>query len=808
MVSPNPDVLRIRPARDLPKYLQGARASRRRMVDQQNTLQLEERIRQRTAALQRANEALKSEIAERKQVEAALQYRVAFEGLITRISSHFINAPLEEVDSGISRALATLGEFVDVDRSYLFLYSSDGRFMDNTHEWCRPDIAPQIDYLQHIHTEHLAWSNEILRQGEVLHIPRVSDLPPEAAAERVEFERQGNRSIIAVPMVYRGRTIGFLGFDSVLSEKTWSEDSITLLKIVGEIFVNALEHKRAQAIQAGLRQFLELLATGGTFHETLRALVQAIEEQSPGMLGLILLLDEDGRQLHVGAANRLPQKYLDSIEGLEIGPEVGSCGTASYLKQRVIVEDIATDPRWDGLRELAVEYGLGACWSEPVVDTSGQVLGTFAMYYRQKRSPTEAELRTIETAAHLVGVAIEQKQAREALQAAYQTLEDRVARRTEEIEQRNRELEALYRADEELYRHLDIDQVLRTLVDVAVDLLQADKSAIMVWDDDQTHLIVQAEHGFGKETLLPGVLSAKNTLAGHVAATGAPAIVEDTLTDDRVARHITDPESIRSFMHVPIQIGDQIYGVYNVDYLEPRAFGEQEQRLFMALAHRAALAIQNARLYEQAQYAAAAEERNRLARELHDAVTQTLFSASLIADVLPRIWKRNPEAGQAQLAELRELTRGALAEMRTLLLELRPATLTEVSLEELLRQLTDATIGRSRLKIDLKIEGEPALPPDVQVALYRIAQESLNNIAKHAEANRAQIHLRVTATTVELRITDDGRGFDARNVPISSLGLGIMRERAARIGAAVDIQSQLGAGTTVTAIWPVTPNAA
>jgi GAF domain-containing protein len=234
-------------------------------------------------------------------------------------------------------------------------------------------------------------------------------------------------------MVYRGSLMGFVGLDAVRHEMAWAEDSIALLRLVGEIFANALEHKRAQAIQAGQRQFLELLATGGDFSDTLHTLVRIIEEQWPCMLGLVLLLDEDGRHLQVGAAVSLPEDYVQSIEGLEIGPLVGSCGTACYRRERVIVEDILTDPRWDGLRHLAVKHRLRACWSEPVFAAAGQVVGTFAMYYRRPRAPTAAELRVIETAAHLVGIAIEHKRTQEALQAAYQTLEQRIGERTREL---------------------------------------------------------------------------------------------------------------------------------------------------------------------------------------------------------------------------------------------------------------------------------------------------------------------------------------------------------------------------------------
>jgi len=117
--------------------------------------------------------------------------------------------------------------------------------------------------------------------------------------ERAECEREGIQSIILVPLTYRGTLAGFLGFDSVRSERSWGEDTIALLKIAAGIIINALEHKRAQAIQAGQRQFLELLATGSDFSETLHTLVRLIEDQWPGMLGLILLLDEDGKHLHI-----------------------------------------------------------------------------------------------------------------------------------------------------------------------------------------------------------------------------------------------------------------------------------------------------------------------------------------------------------------------------------------------------------------------------------------------------------------------------------------------------------------------------
>ena len=213
------------------------------------------------------------------------------------------------------------------------------------------------------------------------------------------------------------------------------------------------------------------------------------------------------------------------------------------------------------------------------------------------------------------------------------------------------------------------------------------------------------------------------------------------------------------------------------------------------------MAIENAQLYEQAQFAATVEERQRLARELHDAVTQTLFSSSLIADVLPRLWERNQEEGRRRLEELRQLTRGALAEMRTLLLELRPAALVEVELGDLLRQLSEAFTGRSRIPIQLEIDGGIQIPPDVKVGLYRIAQEALNNIFKHASASKVILSLRSQPEGPELSIEDDGRGFDMSVVSSDHLGLKIMNERSKEIGVELTIDSQPGAGTKIIVLF-------
>ncbi|MBN1614370.1 MAG: PAS domain-containing protein, partial [Deltaproteobacteria bacterium] len=197
------------------------------------------------------------DITEVKRVQKAMQYRLAFENIVMSISTNFINIGPLEIDGEINRALQTIGEFADMDRAYVFLFSENGQLMDNTHEWCRPGIEPQISKLKGLPVEGFPWWMKKIRHLENIHIPRISDLPSEAAAEKDILQSQEILSLIVVPLAYSGLPIGYLGADSVKMEKVWSEDIINLLRIVGEIFVNALERKRVVLILQGAHDELE-----------------------------------------------------------------------------------------------------------------------------------------------------------------------------------------------------------------------------------------------------------------------------------------------------------------------------------------------------------------------------------------------------------------------------------------------------------------------------------------------------------------------------------------------------------------------
>ncbi|MCB0210794.1 MAG: PAS domain S-box protein [Anaerolineae bacterium] len=285
-------------------------------------------------------------------------------------------------------------------------------------------------------------------------------------------------------------------------------------------------------------------------------------------------------------------------------------------------------------------------------------------------------------------------------------------------------------------------------------------------------------------------------------------------------------EGLRSSLTIPLIMQEQLIGVFFLVDATPHYFTAEHQEIAGEVASQLVIAIQQHRLQEQIrrhaqeleqrvaertaeleeQYRrqAALEERQRLARELHDAVSQSLFSARVIAESLPRLWERNPELVRSSLTDLHRLTRGALAEMRTLLLELRPAALEEVSLGELLQQLTEGIAGRSQVEVTLTVEGQDAVPTEVKIALFRMAQEALNNTIKHARAKQISVKMVSRPDEIRLHISDNGRGFNPADRPSGHLGLQIMAERAEAIGARLQISSRINAGTVVNIVWPNT----
>jgi two-component system nitrate/nitrite sensor histidine kinase NarX len=259
---------------------------------------------------------------------------------------------------------------------------------------------------------------------------------------------------------------------------------------------------------------------------------------------------------------------------------------------------------------------------------------------------------------------------------------------------------------------------------------------------------------------------------------------------------------MRSWMWIPLAVKRRVLGGLGIAHEKMNYFTPHHADLALSVANQAAVTMVNAELYEDAQMLAVMEERQNLARNLHDAINQSLFSAGLIAEVLPRLWEREPEEARRSLEDLRRLTRGALAEMRSLLVELRPSALTDTDLGDLLRLLGNAFTGRTNIPVAVTVTGEGVLPAEVQLGLYRICQEALNNIAKHAKASQVEIRVLHERGNLELHIRDDGCGYDTtEQMPPGHYGLSMMRERAENVGAFLTVISQVGKGTEIAIRW-------
>ena len=378
-------------------------------------------------------------------------------------------------------------------------------------------------------------------------------------------------------------------------------------------------------------------------------------------------------------------------------------------------------------------------------------------------------------------------------------------RARDQAEQRAERIESLQAIAAALSQAMTAEEIARVVVDQGLVALKAANGAVNLLVDDTFEVTYassrrmaedegQAWRSFPANPAFPATEAVK---------TRQPLWLESLEERNERFPAIATLSEIYpgAWAMVPLLVGQEVIGVVGWTFDHNRTFNDEERAFMLALGQQCAQALERARLYEQEKHKAVLEERQRIARDLHDAVSQTLFAANVMAQSLPRLWERQRDTIPRRLEELARLTQGAASEMRVLLLELRPTVLLESKLPDLLGQLVQIAQARKRdIAISLSVEGNGSLPPDVHVTFYRVAQETLNNIVKHSGAVQAMVRLSMNDERAELYIRDDGKGFNLENNP-PGFGLEMMRERAQEIGAALRLTSQAGQGTEVALVW-------
>src|SRR6266498_1418831 len=374
-------------------------------------------------------------------------------------------------------------------------------------------------------------------------------------------------------------------------------------------------------------------------------------------------------------------------------------------------------------------------------------------------------------------------------------LERVVRERTSALEKRNQEIQALYKADERILRNVSLNQVFQTLVDVAVDMLDADRSVVFAWDEKQTKVVPRVSHGFSPETLKVLEFAKGEGVVGQVLATGKPVIIRQIeLNDFRPnVRAALIAEGIRSFIHLPIVVDHKVVGVFNVGFTRPSLIGDDTTRLFSALTHRASISIANMELFEQTKDLAVMEERNRLARDLHDSAKQKAFAALAQLGTARGLLNGHGNSVTLHLNEAENLVTDVIQELTFLVQEIYPIALQEKGLVTTLRDHVFEWENRNDTNIQLITRYERRLPLDVEQALYRVTQEALANVARHSHARRVDVSLVYNGDSVQLSVSDNGCGFDINAK--HGMGLRSIRERVSSIRGTVQIQSAPGHGT-------------
>jgi len=460
----------------------------------------------------------------------------------------------------------------------------------------------------------------------------------------------------------------------------------------------------------------------------------------------------------------------------------------------MVVDDLSQEPRLT--TGLATEEGMGSFMAVPL-KARGRVLGVMTLADPQHHRFTYHDQQLLTSIGNQIGVAIENAQ-----------LHQDVARQLR-IQQR------LNDVAEEITSELELDRILPKVLQIAEDLIGADGGVIALFDPQSNLIHYPYIHNLPGE-LKDVAVPKEEGLAGEVMMTSRPIVVRDYRTYPRAIPAFVEV-GVTNVVGVPIVSGDQSFGTLALASLdEAKDFSDRDVAILSGIGRQAGIAIENARLYENLRFyvqritRAQEDERKRIARELHDETIQMLIVISRRLDVLATLPEQLPETAMRHLETLRELIGHALREVRRFIQDLRPPSLDHLGLVATLEGLT-GDLENDGIATELRVAGETRrLVPEEELVLFRIAQEALNNVRRHAKASRVMVELEFCPSKVRMVVDDNGRGFNAPErmgdlVSSGRLGLVGMHERVRTLGGTLTIQSEPGRGTMVIVDVPVQP---
>jgi signal transduction histidine kinase len=551
--------------------------------------------------------------------------------------------------------------------------------------------------------------------------------------------------------------------------------------------VQAMGSGRVVALMAAISR---ALAEGEGVDATLQGCAEALVRQLGAVFARVWLCRPDD-VLQLRASAGLYTRLDGSHSRIRVGElKIGRIAAERrpHLTNAVLDDPSVDDKAW------ARREGMVAFAGYPLL-VERRTVGVMALFARE---PLSADvLEALAAIADAVAQYVERARAEADLRRAHDLLERRV-------EEGARQLATLLEVGRELASTHELGPLLGSLLGRLQAVVAYDGAAILLREGEELCYAAVGGPDRWEEARHVRYPLADFQPAWERLRRDEPILVGDVLDETPDARLFrsntageTGLEFIRSLLWVPLVVRGGIIGLLSIARSVPHAFTPPDAELALAIARQAAVAIENARLHERARDAAVLEERQRLARELHDSVTQALYSLKLYAEAAGRqLDAGDRSTAREHLREVRASAGEALAEMRLLLHELRPPLLREHGLGPALRARLAAVEGRSGLATDARLDEAVRLPAAVEQDLYRIAQEALNNVLKHARASRVTLAFGVADGYARLEVSDDGAGFDPDR-PAGGLGLAGIRERAAHVGGVLRIESAPGAGTRI-----------